>query len=242
MIEEMQQMLAEKLAERGVGDHRIAQVLDSGYFFTRLGSGFDGRWIDGVKDSYYGSKPAGLFALEEFVSFLGGHPPSRRPSIIVEHTVASLADAQRILANERHARFRAKMSFRGQPCEHTLQRRVPNPQAAMADGMERMILPKWWRPFKGTNPATWRYSRGSIFTQGILAEPVIFSDMPDWAEYAHRHRLELTDYLEEFPDEKCREIYRRYNRHFIEGPFGKEMPLLELSSDIRNWPLGDMRN
>ena len=97
----MQNLLAEKLESHGVTEIHIRDVLDSGFFFTRIGSGFANDWKYGVKDSYYGNKPAGLFTIEEFAAYLGGQPPPRRQSITQHHTVRSLSDAQRILASDR---------------------------------------------------------------------------------------------------------------------------------------------
>jgi hypothetical protein len=230
LIARRQECLTARLVEHGIDKESIRAVIDSGYFYTEIQLDWSSKTIPGVKDSYYGNKASGLFSLEEFVAHLKGSPLHKPPSDVPEYCIRSLAHACKVLSSPRHVRYCEGMSFRGQPKDYMVRRPMPNPRLKDNLGAERVILPSWWRSSLNKNPSVREYElERSVFVTPEFAESLVFEGLPNWQEHAMQHKLSMADNYndDEFPDETCREIWHRYNTHFIEGPVSNEIPLIE---------------
>jgi hypothetical protein len=110
-----------------------------------------------VFDGLYGSKTLfGLIPLRMFASYLQVCDEQRgfdRRSRTYE--VQSLAEADACLKADPNADFynAGELAFRGQTREFHVRRPIPNPAMRAPDGLERLVLPGFWRAFVSDLPA-----------------------------------------------------------------------------------------
>jgi hypothetical protein len=147
-LNEMQHSLGSCLMNARLSDDRIADVLDSGYYLR--------SWMPlpgtpppvTVSDMLYGNKVfSSRFETTSFIAYLRGEHTFQRAPCLRRLKVRHITDIRAILNEEPCARYVAdgSLSFRGQPREHTIRRRVPNPFRRNDEGLEISIMPGAYR-------------------------------------------------------------------------------------------------
>ncbi|HEY9421834.1 MAG TPA: hypothetical protein VIW92_10500 [Thermoanaerobaculia bacterium] len=132
------------LEENGAADNVIRDALTSGYYLRTFGDPFSGNTWVSVSDSLYGNKQfSSSFEPEAFVDYAMGRGNSF--SVLPEFqtfVVKSQADIDLILSDPRRASYLkdGSMTFRGQPQQYFLRRRLPNPVRSNERGEELSIL------------------------------------------------------------------------------------------------------
>ena len=231
--------LVDLLKENGFPDKYSLEVAEAGYSLRNF-MNVSGGATPAVMDNFYGTKMSGIIAIDQFLAYLRGellYKPSRQTAVY--RNIRTVADVVSILESQRHKPYldRKMLSFRGQPRDYLVRRRFPNPIVCDDDGMERMIVPSFWRGYIDA-PLSLR-PRGperSIFSS-IDAEALIFHGISGWRDLGGRnfqkYGIHTISELEEFPDDESREYYQRWRTHFVDGPFTNEMPLLEQHYGMR---------
>lgn len=231
VVAEGGQKLAEQLRQRAVPDEQIDRMLASGYYLCTASLYGMGDSVLCVADSFYGSKwGIGLTPIDQFLN--GTTPLGLFPLRVPTYTVGSLLDINLILASERHARFHkaGRLTFRGQSREYHARRQYPNP--AMANnGLERLIIPSFWRKFRDNWSKRFEASvPPSIFTT-MYGDELIYHGIPEWQTLAERnfrrYGIHTMSDLEDFPDSESREYGRRWRAFKITGSMNSELPLVE---------------
>ena len=138
-----------RLEERGANQELIAGILGSGYYMRTFGDPFSGRTWVSVSDSLYGNKQfSSAFDPEGFIEYVtgGGNSFSALPEFQT-FVVKSRADIDLILSEPRRASYLkdGSMTFRGQPQQYFLKRRMPNPVRSNERGEELSVLPGAYR-------------------------------------------------------------------------------------------------
>jgi hypothetical protein len=135
------------LHDLGVSEDLIAAALDSGYFVRDWGSP-TGQTDATVSDRMYGNKQfSSSFEIEGFARHLRGEAVFERRPAFVEVTVRNQKELMAVLAESPRQQYlsNGSLSFRGQPKEYWLKRRVPNPRRSDSNGRELSILPGLYR-------------------------------------------------------------------------------------------------
>ena len=137
----MQDTLGSHLKIAGIPDRLIEATIDSGYYL-RGWMGNAGTNL-AVSDMFYGNKAlSSCFQTDAFIAHLKGDKPFEAAPPLRREQVRSISDIHDLLATEPRARYlrEGSLTFRGQPREHWVNRRVPNPRRASADGCELSIM------------------------------------------------------------------------------------------------------
>jgi hypothetical protein len=144
----MDERLSRLLRDRTIDEELIDAVLDSGYYVRDWVDPVSGRMYASVSDGMYGSKQfSSNFEIDGFVRYLRGENAFESLPPFNEVTVRTHDELLAVLAEPRRKRYIAEgsLSFRGQPQEFKLKRRVPNPRRSDRDGFELSILPALYR-------------------------------------------------------------------------------------------------
>lgn len=143
----MTHTLEARLKAAQVPDALIEAVRESGYYLRGWISRTEIPNIT-VSDPFYGNKSfSGSFPVDDFIAHLhGGHTFEPAPAFRREE-VRSVAEIEEILRVEPRGRYlrEGSLTFRGQPKEHYVQRRIPNPRRSDAQGRELSIMPGIYR-------------------------------------------------------------------------------------------------
>ncbi|SDZ63319.1 hypothetical protein SAMN05421547_1681 [Delftia lacustris] len=104
---------------------------------------FSGNTWESVSDRMYGNKQfSSSFKTEDFIKYITGQHkfPSLPPFISYE--ARSIEDIHEILADTRRASYISdgSLTYRGQPKEYHLKRKIPNPVRADSKGLEISVL------------------------------------------------------------------------------------------------------
>lgn len=144
----MDKRLPRLLHNLKVSDSLIDAALDSGYFIRDWIDPFTGQTYATVSDRMYGNKQlSSSFEIEKFVRHLRGEKVFEPLPPFVEVTVHDQEGLLAVLGERQRQRYVSdgSMSFRGQPKEYRLKRKVPNPRRSDRNGRELSILPGLYR-------------------------------------------------------------------------------------------------
>jgi hypothetical protein len=136
------------LKDAGISDDRISDVLDSGYYLRAWASVPGSPRDITVSDKLYGNKiSSSKFELEAFIAYLHGEQRLAPGPTLRRIRVKNIIDIQAALAEPPRARYieDGSLTFRGQPREYTIRRRVPNPFRRDNEGLELSIMPGAYR-------------------------------------------------------------------------------------------------
>jgi hypothetical protein len=226
VIKEEQIQLAEELKRRSVPDDKIESLVSSGYFLSTRMDWHESKTLC-IADSFYGTK--GFSGMPPIEAFLEGRLPRAR---VPRYTVDSVAEIERVLNSERHARFlqSGMLAFRGQPREYTAQRPYPNPVIA-ENGVERLIIPSYWRQFNGDWMSRFAVRAPRSIFSTVCGDELVYYGIQDWKTLSDRNHLRygvhsMSD-LEDFPDKDSQEYGRRWREIKVEGSFRPDVPMIE---------------
>jgi hypothetical protein len=141
--------LEERLRAKGADDTIVSDVLASGYYMRTFGDPFSGRTWVSVSDGLYGNKQlSSSFEPDAFVDYavrrVNAFPPLPSFRTIMVKTKEDIAA---VLSEPRRKHYlnEVSLSFRGQPQQYKLKRRLPNPVRSDERGEELSILPGAYR-------------------------------------------------------------------------------------------------
>ncbi|MBY0256968.1 hypothetical protein [Methylobacterium sp.] len=183
-----QDSLIKHLRENDVSEQIIEDVIDSGYFFRTWSDPSRGLYTT-VSDPFYGSKQfSSSFSTVDFISHIKGERPISN-NLPPFHRICakSFADVQEILRTKHLARYAqdGSLTFRGQPREYYVRRRIPNPLRSDASGREISIMPGAYR--QGTDKyslaADVNEHRTFEFLTGIIEDHDEYSGLGDQFSY-----------------------------------------------------------
>ena len=197
------------LEAEGVAHADIARVIASGYFTARV---VDGSEV--LCDGFYGNKQNSGFhsARSLAAAILRNERPVRAGA--PEYIVGSIDEIRDHLSEERFETWRARgrLCFRGQRGDYFTRRPFPNPVQARDDGQERVILPSYWRRFRGDWNRRLDPPRSPFET--IELDDLVYFGIPDWQTLGARnfalHGEHSESDLVNFPDPESREYGRRW--------------------------------
>lgn len=208
----------EEMVARGFDPEIVQRMFDSGFGFRNVMTDFRGGSELQINDGAYGTKQmSALFPFERMKRILSGdsdfraNPPS--------YQIGSLDELLGILQTERHQRFfkTGRMTFRGQSREYHMQRPFPNPVQADSAGLERLIIPSFWRRFHGD----WKGRFGSGQPESIFqtweGDALVYYGLPPASELSERNMkrygIHSMSDLEDFDDPESREYGRRWRTY-----------------------------
>jgi hypothetical protein len=198
----------EMLERMGIEPQTAVKLLASGFFPHQMPDSGN-RTKPCIVDSFYGNKfLSGLLNSEDITR--ADYPKASAR----EYEVSSIADIERLLSDDKNARWRPLMSFRGQNCEYFTERPFPNPVLSVG-GKERLILPGVWRKY--TNRWNDRFADPPYqpFFSSMYGDELIYHGIPDWRSLPdinlERYGLHTVSDLEDFPDPESQEYFRRWS-------------------------------
>ena len=153
----LQESLRKLLEERGLDQHRVQDVMDSGYFLRDWIDPFSRKTWTTVSDLMYGNKQfSSSFPTDEFITYVNGKNTFPPVPEFVQHIARSKADIENILSDQRRAHYikDGTLTFRGQTRQHTFKRKIPNPVRASSSGAEISVFPGIYRQ----NAATYSFA------------------------------------------------------------------------------------
>jgi hypothetical protein len=131
------------LKNRGLGEMKIKEILDSGYIIRDFGY----PPSLSVSDRMYGNKLiSGTFEIDKFIEYVNGNYKFEARQF-VSFNVKSKTEIDEILSSpdRKHHIENESMSFRGQPKEYKFKRVIPNPVRSDKNGEELSIMPGLYR-------------------------------------------------------------------------------------------------
>lgn len=147
----IEKRLIEILNEKGVQKEVIDNVIESGYSINYFGGLFGTNIQELIIDKMYGNKMySSCFEIDKFIKYINGDYNFPRLSNFLEYTVKTFEEIDQILSDPIRKRSieEGTLSFRGQPSQHILKRKVPNPVRANEDGEEISIISGLYRQKK----------------------------------------------------------------------------------------------
>lgn len=148
----MQAALATELASRGTSANLIDAILDSGYLLRNWVDPSSGRTWTSVSDMMYGNKQfSSSFQIDDFLNYAqGGYAFPKLPGLRY-YEVRNEQELKELLSEPLRSHYiqEGSLTFRGQPSEHRLVRRIPNPVRSDGDGSELSIMPGAYRQSGG---------------------------------------------------------------------------------------------
>ncbi len=235
-----QKHLLKRLAKIGIAPETIKRIGESGYYM--LNSAYGDEPI--VADSFYGTKIySGFITLSNFLEYIKGHVPYKpRPHI---HEIHNVEEAVKILSDNDWFK-RGLMSFRGQNQEYFMRRRFPNPIQVLKDGTERLILPGYWRKYRGKWDERFRAPEYHSIFKSIYGDFLTYYGLPDpqWiAEYnIKKYGIHTMSDMGFFEEDFNKEYFKRFSEikihpnsslPAIEQHYGIETPYLDVTFDIK---------
>lgn len=144
----MEKALINILREKSVSEDLISDVIASGYFLKTWVNPFEGKTYTTVSDKMYGNKQfSSSFEIEKFIKYIHGENTFENYHKFKTYTVKTKNEINEILNQSPRKNYisEEKMSFRGQPKEYKIKRKIPNPVRCDEDGNELSILPGAYR-------------------------------------------------------------------------------------------------
>lgn len=136
------------LASANISSNLIDAVMESGFYMRGWVDPFSGGTWQSVSDMLYGNKQfSSSFKVEDFIAYLKGQFVFPSLPAFQRYGAASINDIDQILADRRRAHYleEGSLTFRGQPAEYKLKRKICSPVRADSDGFELSILPGIYR-------------------------------------------------------------------------------------------------
>ena len=208
----------------GFNTDEAEQMRASGYSIMEASLYGMGDSVPCIFDSFYGSKwLIGLTPIDKFFTdFFKVSPP--------EFEVSSLTEIEAILGSQPHSNFRGRMVFRGQTREYFAKRSFPNPRTNTPDG-ERLILPGYWRKFHSDWNERFKAPPYTSLFATTFGDELVFHGITDWETLGEknmrRYGIHTMSDLETFPDDESKEYGKRWRTFKVNGPFSRDLPLVE---------------
>ncbi len=144
----MKEELVRALTEHGVGELLISDAIDSGYFLRNWIVPGSLQSYTSVSDAFYGNKQfSSSFPIAQFAAYLKGEYRFQKLPDPPRYLVRNLSDIHEILSDSRRAHYisEGSLTFRGQPKEYYVKRKISNPVRRNENGLELSILPSAYR-------------------------------------------------------------------------------------------------
>lgn len=230
---EYQKELYETLAELGVAQSRIVDLLNSGYFCIPNKDG-----AIQICDRYYDISVAlGIEAVKQNI------PPQKE---LHSFSVRSLEDACAVVEKQLvqiNPSLKDRIVFRGENTVHFLKKRAfPNPLVCAKNGLELSLIPSYWRQYTSNN-----YNIADEMHDYLGKRPGIDSliyariNLEDGIHIIRNHEVHSMSDFENIDDPLAQEIYHRFSENKVYGSddillsqhYGIKTPCLDVTFDLK---------